>query len=115
MPGRATRMAGTGPWGEHDQQPAVRQRPDLVALGGLEVRQSVPSEPPVILADDQLDLPVEHQHERVLVDLVLVQALAPRQRQEYDPVGVIVGSQHARGVRGDVLAIQVPELHEPGS
>ena len=48
-------------------------------------------------ADD--DLAVEHHHQRVLVDLMLGQALARREGQQDDPVGLVVGVQDARRVR----------------
>ena len=48
-----------------------------------------------------------------LVKLVLSQGLALGQQQRDDAIGVVVGSQYLRMVRGDTQTIQLSDLHVP--
>ena len=82
-----------------------------MALGRLEVHEPLGAEAllPVAGADDHLA--VQHRDQRVLMDLMLGQALSGGERKEDDPVGIIVGVQDARGVRLHGFCVQAPEVH----
>jgi probable F420-dependent oxidoreductase len=82
-----------------------------VALGRLEMDQSLCPQAFLQAAGADEHLAVEHRHQRVLVDLMLGQALARGQGEEDDPVGVVVGVQDTRGVRLHGLCVQAPEVH----
>jgi hypothetical protein len=61
-----------------------------VALGRLEVDEPLRAEPLFLRARADHHLAGEHGHQRVLVDLVLGQALARGEGQQDDPVGLVV-------------------------
>jgi hypothetical protein len=72
-----------------------------VALPWVEVDQARCRQGSLAGACAHQQLAANEEHERVLVDLVLLQALALGQQQRDDSVGVVIGSQDLRLVRRD--------------
>jgi hypothetical protein len=79
--------------------------------GGLEVDEPVAPEMLLLGARADDDLAVEDDDERVLVDLVVGEALALGQEKQDDPVGVVIGAQDAGRVRLNRFGVQLPEVH----
>ncbi len=75
-------MAGPGPGRQHEQQPRIGPRADLVALAGLEDREEPRAAADRVAAvGPDLDLALDHDELRALMDLVLLERLARRQTQ----------------------------------
>ena len=80
-------------------------------FGRGEVDEAVRAQALLLGAGAHQHLAVEDHDQGVLVDLVVGQALALRQDQQDDAVGIVVRAQDARRVRLDRLGIKLPELH----
>lgn len=104
-------MTLTRPGRQAEQQPGIAERAHLVALGRYEVHEPMGAETLFLVAGADRHLAVEDDDERVLVDLMVRQALAGGEREQDDPVGVVVGAQDARRMRRHGLGIEVPYLH----
>jgi hypothetical protein len=61
-----------------------------VALGRLEVHQPLRAEPLLLCGRADHHLAGEDHHQRVLMDLMLGEALARGEGQQDDPVGLVV-------------------------
>jgi len=93
-------VPGAGPGREAQYELALADRAYLVALAGGEVDQAWRGQRALAGAGAHQQLAPQDEHERVLVDLVLLQGLALGQQQRDDAVGVLIGSQNLRMVRG---------------
>jgi hypothetical protein len=98
-------VPGSGPRSQAQDELALADRAYFVALAGVEVDQAGCAECP--LADTRTDkqLAAQDEHERVLVDLVLLQALAQGQQQRDDAVRALIRSEDLWMVRGDSQTI----------
>jgi hypothetical protein len=83
-----------------------------VPLRGREVHEPVSHQPLLVVAGADRHLAGEDDDQRVLVNLMLGQALPGGQGQQDDPVGLIVGAQDAWSVGLNDLGVQVPEVHD---
>lgn len=82
-----------------------------MALSRLEVHEAGRAELLLLLARHNQQPSLEDDHERMLVNLMIVQPLALRQGQEDHPACALVGAQHPRTVSLDRLLIQLPQFH----
>ncbi|MFZ1153333.1 MAG: hypothetical protein WAN93_00350 [Solirubrobacteraceae bacterium] len=76
-----------------------------MALTGVEVDQAGCAERPLAGARADQQLAAQNEHKRVLVDLVLLQALALGQQQRDDAVRALIGAEDLRMVRRDSQTI----------
>lgn len=70
-----------------------------MALAGVEVDQAGRAERSLAGARADQQLAAQDEHKRVLMDLVLLQALALGQQQRDDAVRVLIGAEDLRMVR----------------
>jgi hypothetical protein len=83
-----------------------------VSLRGLEVDEPLGHESLLVVPGADCHLSGENDDQRVLVDLMVGQALPGRQREQDDPIGLIVGAQDAWSARLNDLRVQMPEFHD---
>lgn len=106
-------MSQAGPGSQAQDELALADRPHFVALGGIEVDQARRRERPLAGTGADQQLAAHDEHERVLVDLMLLQALALGQQQRDHAIGALIGVKDLRMVGGDTQTIKLPNLHPP--
>lgn len=84
-----------------------------MTLAGGEVDQTRRGQSALVGTSAHQQLAPHDEHERMLVDLVLLQGLTLGQQQRDDAVGIVIGSQDLRMVRRDTQTIKLPDLHPP--
>src|SRR5262249_7875930 len=109
------RVPVAGPRREHEQQPRVADGAHLVALARVEDREETgAARDRVVRPARDLDLALDDDEVRALVDLVVLELLAGRQEQRDRARLPAGGVEDDRVVRQDVEAAQVPVLvHAP--
>lgn len=98
-------MPHTRPWSQAQNQLALADRTHLVALAWLEVDQAWRGQRPLTGTSTYEQLPPRDEHESVLVNLMLLQALALRQEQRNHAVGLVIGTKDLRLVSRDTQTI----------
>jgi hypothetical protein len=106
-------VPGARPGSQAQNQLALADGAHLVALAGGEVDQARRGQGPLAGGGAHEQLAPQHEHERVLVHLMLLQNLALGQQQRDHAVGVLIGAQDLRMVRRDTQTIKLPDLHAP--
>ena len=99
------RVPNTRPWSQAQNQLALADRTHLVALARLEVDQAWRGQRPLACPSAYEQLPTRDEHESVLVNLMLLQALALRQQQRNHAVGLVIGTKDLRLVSRDTQPI----------
>src|SRR3954471_2627436 len=97
--GAVVRMTRPWPRRQDEQEARVARRANLVALLGDPVRHGSDAGSPALPALGQLDLTVDDDQIRVLMDLVLLQLLAGGQVDRDRARCSVVGAQDLRLVR----------------
>src|SRR4051794_30517463 len=104
-------MAVAGPRREHQQQPRIARGAHLVALAGIEDGEEPgPARDRVARPARHLDLAVDDDEMRALVDLMVAEQLAGGNGQRDGARLAPGGMEDDRAVRSDVEAAQVPVL-----
>jgi hypothetical protein len=98
-------VSGAGPRRQAQNKLALADRAYLVALAGREMDQARRGQSSLASAHAHQQLAAQDEHERVLMDLVLLQSLALRQQQRDHTIRVLVGAKDLRMVRGDTQTI----------
>ena len=98
-------MPETGPWSQAENQLGLADRAHLMALARVEMDQAWRGQCPLAGARADEQLATNHEHQRVLMHLVLLQGLALGQQQRDDAAGLIVGTKDLRLVRRDTQTI----------
>ena len=98
-------MPNTRPRSQAQNQLALADRTYLVALARLEVDQAWRGERPLTCTSTYEQLPPRDEHEGVLVNLMLLQALALGQQQRNHAVGLVIGTKDLRLVSRDTQPI----------
>ena len=99
------RVPNTRPWSQAQNQVALADRAYLVALARLEVDQAWRGERPLACPSAYEQLPTRDENEGVLVNLMLLQALALGQQQRNHAVGLVIGTKDLRLVSRDTQPI----------
>jgi hypothetical protein len=103
--GGLARMPNTRPWSQAQNQLALADRAYLVALARVEVDQAWRGQRPLACPSTYEQLPTRDEYEGVLVNLMLLQALALGQQQRNDAVGIVIGTKDLRLVSRDTQPI----------
>src|SRR5205823_292530 len=103
-------MALAWPGRQQEEQPEAGRGANPDARGGLEHGQRAGAGALGAAVLDQLDLAVHDDQPRPLVDLVLLQHLAGRERDD-DRAALALGLEHLGLVGGHVERAQVPVAH----
>jgi hypothetical protein len=98
-------MTWSGPRSQAQGELALADRAHFVTLSRLEVDQAGSRQRSLGSAGADQQLAAQDEHERVLVDLVLLQTLPLGQQQRNHAVGVVIGAEDLRPVRGDPQTI----------
>ena len=98
-------VSGAGPRSQAQNELALADRADLVALSGVEMDQARCGQRSLVGARAHQQLAAQDKHERVLMDLVLLQSLALGQEQRDDTVRILVGAKDLRMVRCNTQTI----------
>jgi hypothetical protein len=99
------RVPRAGPRSQAQDELALADRAHFVALGGVEVDEARRRERPLAGSSADQQLAAQDEDERVLVDLVLLQALALGQQQRDHAVGALIGAKDLRMVRRDTQTV----------
>jgi hypothetical protein len=99
------RGCGSDVWGwprrQAQSELALADRVYLVVLAGVEMDQARRGQRSLARARAHQQLAAQNEHERVLMDLVLVQSLTLGQQQRDHAIRVLVGAKDLRMVRRD--------------
>ncbi len=99
------RVPNTRPRSQAQNQVALADRTYLMALARLEVDQAWRGERPLACPSAYEQLPTRDENEGVLVNLMLLQALALGQQQRNHAVGLVIGTKDLRLVSRDTQPI----------
>jgi hypothetical protein len=93
------------PRSQAQNQLALADRAYLVALARLEVDQARRGQRPLACPSAYEQLAARDEHERVLVNLMFLQALALGQQQRNHAVGIVIGTKDLRLMSRDTQTI----------
>ncbi len=101
----SARVPGSGPGSQTQDELTLADRAYFVTLTGVEVDQAGRAERPLAGTGADQQLAAQYEHERVLVHLVLLQALALGQQERDDAVRALIRSEDLWMVRCDTRTI----------
>src|SRR5262249_12840399 len=107
-------VAGAGPRRQHDQNAGAARARQRVPLGRLEAHEAAWAELDALRVGGDLDVPLDHDDPRVLLDLVLAERLPGLERDQHRACSrILVHDVRVAGAARRVDRAQIPVLHGP--
>jgi hypothetical protein len=91
-------MTSPRPRRQTDQDPTVHNRSDLMPLSRLKMNQPRSSKLPLLLTRTDQQATLQHDNQRMLMNLMVGKPLSLRQSQQDHPIRVLVRTKNPRRV-----------------
>src|ERR1700727_3148046 len=98
-------MTRPRPRRQTDQDPTVRNRDDLMPLSRLKMNQPRSTKLPLLLTRPDKQATLQHDNQRMLMDLMVGKPLSLKQSHQDHPIRVLVRAKNPRRMNLNALVV----------